>query len=215
MKITEGRLKEIIQESINKVILEMSPARLSRMNVIRHFQEKHGINRYDYSKVKYVNDKTNVIIGCRKHKPVYWFKQTPHNHKRGDGCSLCHESKMERIVRTYLADSNIIGVYSQYKLKGSQLKLDFYVEQKNRCGNDIKLGIECQGVQHYFPVKAFGGEATLLKQQERDKTKKTICNSENIILEYIRYDENVAQRIEEIVRKYHLVAQEPPTEGLS
>ena len=64
MKITEDRLREIIQESINKVILEMSPARLSQMNVIRQFQEKHGINRYDYSKVKYVNDKTNVIIGC-------------------------------------------------------------------------------------------------------------------------------------------------------
>ena len=84
---------------------------------------------------------------------------------------------MKRIARTYLAD---IGVYSQYKLKGSQLKLDFCIEQKNRCGNDIQV---------------------------RYRMSRCATLSENIILEYVRCDENVAQRIEEIVRKYHLVAQ--------
>ena len=213
MKITEDRLREIIQESINKVILEMSPARLSRMDVIRHFQEKHGINRYDYSRVNYVDNWTEVIIGCHEHDSVYWFKQTPHNHKRGDGCPLCNESKMEKAVREYLTNKKIVGVQWQYKLQGSRLRLDFYIEQVNKNGNNTKLGIECQGIQHYSPVKAFGGEKALAIQNERDNRKKTICSSENIILEYIRYDEDTAQRIEEIVRKYDLVAHKPPTEG--
>ncbi len=45
----------------------------------------HG-NKYDYSKVVYVNAKDNVIITCKVHGE---FKQTPDTHTRGAGCPKC------------------------------------------------------------------------------------------------------------------------------
>lgn len=43
-------------------------------------------DRYDYSKVVYVNKDKKVIIICKKHGD---FEQSPHNHKKGQGCRLC------------------------------------------------------------------------------------------------------------------------------
>lgn len=45
----------------------------------------HG-DKYDYSKVKYVNNKSKVIIICKQHGE---FKQSPNNHLQGDGCPEC------------------------------------------------------------------------------------------------------------------------------
>lgn len=45
----------------------------------------HG-NRYDYSKVDYVNNSTKVCIICPKHGE---FWQTPSNHLSGKGCNKC------------------------------------------------------------------------------------------------------------------------------
>ena len=211
--VSENRLDQIIQESINNVILEMSPALLQQAVVIQQFEEKHGKGRYDYSKVRYVNDKTHVIIGCPMHKKMYWFLQTPHNHKRGDGCPLCRESKMESEVRLFLEDNNTNGWCPQHKLNGTRLALDFYIEQKNLQGQNIRLGIECQGEQHYHPIKAFGGQEEFAKQQVRDTTKANLCNNMGITLEYIKYDENVNQRILEIFKKYQLSSLSPSKEG--
>lgn len=50
--------------------------------------EKHGAGRYDYSEVVYVNNRTDVKIGCvgKNHKPFY---QIPEVHLRGNGCPAC------------------------------------------------------------------------------------------------------------------------------
>ena len=45
----------------------------------------HG-NKYDYSKVDYVNVKTKIIIICNKHGE---FIQQPRNHLIGYGCAIC------------------------------------------------------------------------------------------------------------------------------
>ena len=45
----------------------------------------HG-NKYDYSKVEYVNNSTKVCIVCPEHGE---FWQRPNNHLRGDGCPEC------------------------------------------------------------------------------------------------------------------------------
>lgn len=42
--------------------------------------------RYDYSKVKYVNAKTEVCIICPEHGE---FWQLPHHHSNGTGCPMC------------------------------------------------------------------------------------------------------------------------------
>lgn len=46
----------------------------------------HG-NKYNYSKVNYVNAKSHVIIVCPDHGE---FKQVPNYHLSGNGCSICY-----------------------------------------------------------------------------------------------------------------------------
>ena len=47
--------------------------------------KKHG-NKYDYSKVEYVNSQTKVCIICPEHGE---FWQTPSAHVRGNACPIC------------------------------------------------------------------------------------------------------------------------------
>ena len=42
--------------------------------------------KYDYSEVKYINNRTKVLIICKEH---YEFMQMPFNHLRGRGCNKC------------------------------------------------------------------------------------------------------------------------------
>lgn len=51
--------------------------------------EKHG-DKYDYSKVKYVNTMTKVVIGCPIHGDI---KITPSEHIRTVGCGKCGRIK--------------------------------------------------------------------------------------------------------------------------
>lgn len=53
--------------------------------VIDKFKAVHG-DKYIYDKVKYIDNKTKVIVTCPKHGD---FQITPSNHKQGNGCSEC------------------------------------------------------------------------------------------------------------------------------
>ena len=61
--------------------------------IIEEFIEKtkqvHG-DKYDYSKVVYINNKTKVCIICKEHGE---FWQTPTNHLHGQGCPKCGRKK--------------------------------------------------------------------------------------------------------------------------
>jgi len=48
-------------------------------------------NRYDYSKIKYINSLTKIEIICKKHGS---FWQTPSNHLKGKNCKKCSIEKM-------------------------------------------------------------------------------------------------------------------------
>lgn len=52
----------------------------------------HG-DKYNYSKVEYVNNNTPVIIICPKHGD---FKQTPLNHLHGHGCPKCTKELLKK-----------------------------------------------------------------------------------------------------------------------
>ena len=57
----------------------------SKEEIIEQFKQVHG-NRYDYSKVKYVNIDTPVEIICKEHGS---FFQIPYEHKNGSNCPRC------------------------------------------------------------------------------------------------------------------------------
>jgi len=56
-------------------------------------KEVHG-DRYDYSRVKYVNNRTKVCIICPKHGE---FWQTPEKHLLGRGCQKCANEYISNI----------------------------------------------------------------------------------------------------------------------
>ena len=64
--------------------------KLTTEEFIRRTKEVHG-DKYDYSKVKYIDGKTAVEIICPIHGP---FLQSPSNHLRGCGCRLCSTENM-------------------------------------------------------------------------------------------------------------------------
>ena len=60
-------------------------ARLNNESFLKRALNKHG-DKYDYSKVEYINSKTKVIIICPEHGE---FLQTPNDHFFGYGCAAC------------------------------------------------------------------------------------------------------------------------------
>ena len=73
---------------------------LSTSVFVERSKHIHG-DRYDYSKVSYVNNKTKVCIVCPKHGE---FWQIPNSHLRGVGCPLCGV-KRRTIQQTYTKET--------------------------------------------------------------------------------------------------------------
>lgn len=73
---------------------------------IEKAKEIHG-NKYDYSKVEYVNNSTKVCITCPEHGE---FWQTPSNHLKGNGCPKCHiRSRMD--TNTFIRKAQFVHGY--------------------------------------------------------------------------------------------------------
>ena len=71
------------------------PKKKTREEFIKETTEKHG-DKYDYSKVDYVNNYTKICIICPEHGE---FLQTPSNHLSGQGCPKCKADKTrERLI---------------------------------------------------------------------------------------------------------------------
>ncbi len=156
----------------------------------------HG-NKYDYSKVEYVNNKTKIQIICPCHGS---FFQLPWSHRGGSGCQKCKSSHGERLIRQFLEKNNI-NFLEQVKFDTCknirELPFDFYL-----CNRDIL--IEYQGEQH-FPPKSKNrmfGASNANKQYEliafRDKIKLNWCLKNNKKLIVISYKD--ISRVDDILR---------------
>lgn len=151
------------------------------------FIEKANIvheNTYDYSLVDYKNSHKKISIICKKHGI---FKQTPNNHLRGKGCSICNESKGEKIIKKFLKENGIRFI-PQKRFKKCKnilpLPFDFYLPEYNTC-------IEYNGIQHYKVFDYFGGIEKFNKNEKNFNIKMNFCDENNIKLIVIKYDENI------------------------
>lgn len=61
------------------------PIKHTPETILEKFKQTHG-DKYNYSKMVYINSKTPIIIGCPKHGD---FTQAPNNHAMGHGCYEC------------------------------------------------------------------------------------------------------------------------------
>lgn len=111
------------------------------------------------------------------------------SHTRSCGCA--HQSFLEQDVIRYLSENNI--EYMEQKtfqdllgLGGKYLSYDFYIKH-----NDIYYIIECQGEQHFKPIKYFGGVEKFKIQQAHDKLKKEYCDKRGIRYIEILFSMNI------------------------
>lgn len=146
---------------------------------IKNCKKVHG-DKYDYSNVNYRHSQEKVELVCPIHGS---FFARPSDILSGTGCPACQESRLETITRNFL-DSNHIDYCPQKHFdwlvyEGPQ-RIDFYLPQH-------KIGIECQGEQHFFPV-SFSDEQdkydAFRETQKRDQNKYILCKEHDIKLLY-------------------------------
>ena len=108
--------------------------------IIQKFKNIHN-NKYDYSKVDYVNNKTKVCIICPEHGEFY---QTPSAHLNSQGCPKCKMSHIENNI-SMLLTNNFIKYDYESNINGllKRQSVDFYLPEYN-------IAIECQGGQHFY-----------------------------------------------------------------
>ena len=149
--------------------------KIDKEEFIRRAREIHG-DKYNYSKVDYINNYTKVIITCPEHGD---FEQLPHSHLKGNGCRKCYDDPLlEREVFELLKKNCILFVQQKTfdELKDKRkLKFDFYLPEYN-------VAIECQGIEHYKPIEFFGGVEAYNDRVKKDKMKIDFCKEHGIKL---------------------------------
>lgn len=165
--------------------------RITTEEFIKKAREVHG-DKYDYSKTVYKNNRTPVCIICHKKRKdgtehgEFW--QKPNSHLNGSGCKRCRNSQLERKFCLFLNRQNI--KYTQEKTfdwlignGGNHLYYDFYLPEYN-------IAVECQGIQHFIPLKEDAKKFKEIKVNDSTKRKlskengvKLLFFSEKIICE--------------------------------
>ena len=99
-------------------------------------------------------------------------------------------------MRKFL-EENGISFEAEKKFIGCKnvepLRFDFYLPDHN-------VLIEYQGIQHYKPVEFFGGEQAFEKLKKRDKIKREWSRDSSFELVLIKYDADVSQQLQKIVK---------------
>lgn len=134
--------------------------------------EVHG-NKYDYSAVDYVNNKSKVTIICPEHGK---FEQIPNSHLNGRGCPLC-----PAIISS--GHQEIIDLFANYdvSINNRELiypyELDIYIKSLN-------LAVEYNGnYWHSFDHI----EST--DQRNKHKKKHILCRDRGIdLVQIFEYD---------------------------
>jgi Zn ribbon nucleic-acid-binding protein len=97
---------------------ERDSLRMTTEDFIQKAKAIHG-DRYDYSKVEYVDNKKEVCIICREHGE---FWQRPKNHLSGYGCPICSGRKKMRTIDFIKRAKQVHGNrydYSKVEYKGN------------------------------------------------------------------------------------------------
>lgn len=96
--------------------------KFSTEQFIEKAHKVHG-DKYDYSKVEYINNKTKVCIICPNHGE---FWQVASSHLMGKGCKYCY-GNVKKTTEQYIKEAAIVhnGAYNYSKVdyKGNHVKI--------------------------------------------------------------------------------------------
>lgn len=113
-------------------------------------------------------------------------------------CNCLGDSKEESFIRSFL-ERNDISYIKEYSFpdlktsKGGYPRFDFAIFSKD----SLYCLIEYQGIQHY---KIYSGDFGGYEREVTDNLKKEYCKEKNIPLYEIKYDENILQKLQEILK---------------
>lgn len=145
----------------------------------------------------------------------------------GNGCPVCCESKGEKAIAACL-DGLGVEYSREYRFEDCRYKralpFDFYIfieegridtaidEDGNAVVIPLELRtvafgkillIEFQGIQHYEPIKRFGGHVSFGERQKRDAIKKEYAKERDMPLLEVRYDDmNIEDTVREFIESY-------------
>lgn len=177
----------IFEQTPNNHLKRQKCPSCSKMTTISFIEKSQKIHnyKYDYSKTLYIGNMRKVDITCIKHGI---FSQRAGSHLYGNGCPTCLESKGEREIHKILTENNIDFI-SQYSFEDckfkNKLKFDFYLIKLNTC-------IEFDGKQH---IEYYGGLDSFKKRMKRDSIKNNYCQTKNIKLIRIKYDDDIKSKL--------------------
>ena len=157
----------------------------TKKDFIKSSEKKHG-NKYDYSKVKYVNNTTPVTIGCPIHGE---FKQKPNKHLTYSGCPKCSKSFLDRdyfIERSKKIHNNLYD-YSKVEYVNNVAKViiicPIHGEFKQSPSSHLygRGCTKCSG--HYMDTEFFIERAREVHGDRYDYSKSIYVNQKtNIII---------------------------------
>lgn len=142
-------------------------------------------NKYDYSKVVYINSKTKVEIVCPRHGS---FLQTPDNHiNKKQGCPKCFDEDKRGGLGGY--SEGWFVLHPERKEHPAQL----YVLEME-CGSDhfIKVGITINTIKHRY---------SRAKQSEKHIKKTTILAIPLSLYEAFQLEQQILHNMREF--KYY------------
>lgn len=93
-----------------------------------------------------------------------------------------HEKLLFNIITSIFSKYTVQFHYREKWLE--KLELDIFIEE-------LAIGIEYQGIQHYQVIKHWDGEDGLKKRQANDAKKRKLCKENGITLIYFNYTEPI------------------------
>ncbi len=130
----------------------------------QRFRENNGSGFLDF----YSNSPIRAITGCF---PDYNWQIEKFSYMR------TNQKRVYNIVKEIWKDA--VWEYKHpaliYNKSGFEMELDVWIPS-------IKVGIEYQGEQHFFPIKHWGGELAFEEVQKRDQEKRDACKLRGIEL---------------------------------
>lgn len=149
-------------------------------------------NKYDYSKVEYVNNRIKVCIICPEHGE---FWQIPHDHLQGHGCPKCANSASfgEDKIVDFLHELGVNQIERRnHSVLNGRLELDIWLPEFN-------IAIEFNGLRWHCEQ---------FKQDKNYHAKKTeLCKKKGIRLiqifedEFLEHEEIVLSKIRHLLQK--------------
>lgn len=139
----------------------------------------HG-DKYDYSKVEYINSKTKVIIICKEHGE---FEQTPFGHIQGYGCRKCANISISNSKKLSLEDCKLSA-----KEKDGKCLSKEYINRETKMKWECKEGHTWETTfgqmkyrKHWCSICSGHIKLTLYDCQNYAKNNSGVCLSDKYI----------------------------------